>query len=76
MVDYDDFRPISLLQRRCHIRRVAIDDGRGGNGAERTSNEHEARYCGDGYHGAAGGGGGGLNGALLQEKAITADRQY
>ncbi len=42
-VDYDDFRPRSLIQRRRHIRCVATDDvGRGGTGAARTSNEYEA----------------------------------
>ena len=74
-VDYDDFRPRSLLQRRCYIRRVANDDaGRGGNGAARTTtipNEHEAmvameimvrRQIDDG--------------ALLHTNAVTADRQY
>ena len=28
-VDYDDFRPIALLQRRCHIGRVTNDDAGG-----------------------------------------------
>ena len=70
-VNYDDFRPISLLQRRKHIRCVANDDaGRGGNGAARTTNEHEAmvaveimvrRRIDDG--------------ALLHTNAFTADRQ-
>ena len=72
-VDYNDFWPILLIQRRCHIRCVANEMlKRGGNGAKRTSNEYEASYCSDGYHGVAAID----DGALLHQSTVTADRQY